>query len=203
MIKTFNQAVRFLEQYIPTPDKKHLGELGLKRMQYLMELLGNPQLRYPTIHVGGTSGKGSTATIIASILATKYKVGLHTSPHLVKINERIKILSKPKSFWGAERLQNPFDSTQGKRFWTSQNDIKSKDFVDQVIYIKPFVEKLEKSKLGAPSYWEIVTAIGFLYFYQQRVDLAVIEVGLGGRFDASNVIEPKVSVITNVGLDHT
>ena len=96
MIKTFNQVVKLLESYVPTPEQKHPGEFGLRRMQYLMDLLGNPQLAYPTIHVGGTSGKGSTATIIASILATKYKVGLHTSPHLEKITERIKILQRYK-----------------------------------------------------------------------------------------------------------
>ena len=97
MIRTFKDAVKFLEAYIPTPEKKHPGVLGQRRMQYLMDLLGNPQLTYPTIHVGGTSGKGSTVTIIASILATKYKVGLHTSPHLEKITERIKIIGKVKS----------------------------------------------------------------------------------------------------------
>ena len=94
MINTFNSAVKFLEGYIPTPDKKHPGQLGLERMKYLVTLLGNPQFTYPTIHVGGTSGKGSTATIIASILATRYKVGLHTSPHLISVTERIKLFSK-------------------------------------------------------------------------------------------------------------
>ena len=89
MIRTKNSAVKFLERYVPTKEKKHPGELGLLRMRELITHLDNPQLRYPTIHVGGTSGKGSTATIIASILATRFKVGLHTSPHLVKINERI------------------------------------------------------------------------------------------------------------------
>ncbi|MBI5452471.1 bifunctional folylpolyglutamate synthase/dihydrofolate synthase [Candidatus Gottesmanbacteria bacterium] len=190
MIKTFSQAVKFLERYIPTPEKKHPGELGLRRMEYLMNLLGNPQLKYPTIHVGGTSGKGSTATIIASILATKYKVGLHTSPHLVKITERIKIFGQddPGSFL---------------REFDPGSDISEDEFIGLVNYIKPFVDKVEKSNLGLPSYFEIVTAMAFLYFYQQKVDIAVIEVGMGGRFDATNVIRPEVAVLTNVGLDHT
>ncbi|MBI4990786.1 bifunctional folylpolyglutamate synthase/dihydrofolate synthase [Candidatus Gottesmanbacteria bacterium] len=190
MIKTFSQAVKFLERYIPTPEKKHPGELGLRRMEYLMNLLGNPQFRYPTIHVGGTSGKGSTATIIASILATKYKVGLHTSPHLVKITERIKIFGQddPGSFL---------------REFDPGSDISEDEFIGLVNYIKPFVDKVEKSNLGLPSYFEIVTAMAFLYFYQQKVDIAVIEVGMGGRFDATNVIRPEVAVLTNVGLDHT
>ncbi len=189
MIKTFNQAVKFIEKYIPSSDKKHPGELGIKRMEYLMELLGNPQLQYPTIHVGGTSGKGSTATIIASILSTKYKVGLHTSPHLVKINERIKVSS-----FNIKHL------TFNKEIFT---DISDKEFINLVNYINPIVDKVEKSNFGAPSYFEIVTAMAFLHFYQQKVDIAVIEVGMGGRFDATNVVKPLVAVLTNVGLDHT
>ena len=200
---TFIDAVKFLESYIPSSEKKHPGELGLARMQYLMDLLGNPQITYPTIHVGGTSGKGSTATIIASILATKYKVGLHTSPHLEKITERIKIL-EPKlfsSFWQArnERAQN--------RFWTSQNDIKiditDDDFISLTNQIFPTIKIVEKSKFGRPSYFEIVSAMAFLYFQKQKVDFAVVEVGMGGRYDATNVIKPLVAVLTKVGLDHT
>ncbi len=191
MIKTFDQAVKFLEQYIPTPEKKHPGELGLARMKYLMDLLDNPQLKYPTIHVGGTSGKGSTATIIASILATKYRVGLHTSPHLVRINERIKILGNIKY-----QISNIKDTYQ-------KSNIKEDKFIELLNSLIPVIKTVEKSELGPPSYFEIVTAMAFLYFYMQKVDIAVIEVGMGGRFDATNVIKPLVAVITNVGLDHT
>ena len=169
------EAVKFLENYIPAPEKKYPGDLGLKRMQKLVELLGNPQLKYKTIHVGGTSGKGSTATMIASILGQKYKTGLHTSPHLERINERIKI----------------------------GNDISDEEFIGLLNEIKTTIWKMEKSELGPPSYFEIVTAMAFLYFEKRKTDFAVIEVGLGGRFDATNVIKPIVSVITNIGLDHT
>lgn len=214
MIKTIEEAVKFLEKYIPTPDKKHPGELGLKRMQYLMELLGNPQLKYPTIHVGGTSGKGSTATIIASILSTKYKVGLHTSPHLVQITERIRIYGSCRSripnsaskllhFVGLKASEATFGSPSLASPVSKINELSQKKFVDLLNKVIPTIKEIEKSNFGVPSYFEIVTAMAFLYFSQQKVDIAVIEVGMGGRFDATNVIKPEVAVLTNVGLDHT
>ena len=184
MIKTYTPAVKYLESFIPTPDKKHPGSLGLKRMKLLMNSLGNPQLAYPTIHVGGTSGKGSTATIIASILSTKFKVGLHTSPHLVRINERIITMKQCNNV-------------------TMKREIPDKEFVKLLNEILPAINKVEESILGKPSYFEIVTAMAFLYFKLEIVDMAVIEVGMGGMFDATNVIQPIVAVLTNVGLDHT
>ena len=133
-----------MDFFIPPPEKKYPGELGLKRMEKLMELLGNPQLSYQTIHVGGTSGKGSTATIIASILAQKYRVGLHTSPHLVRVNERVKVMSNVKV--------------------QMSNDIPDEEFALLVNEIGPIVKQMEKSAYGAPSYFEIVSAMAFLYF---------------------------------------
>ena len=139
------EAVKFLEKYIPVPEKKYPGELGLKRMQKLVELLGNPHLKYKTIHVGGTSGKGSTATMIASILSQKYVTGLHTSPHLKVINERIKLVS-------------------GIKYKVlSIKDISDEDFIKLINEIRPVVEKMANDGLGAPSYFEIVTAMAFLY----------------------------------------
>jgi len=190
-----DEAVKFLERYFPTPKQKYLGELGLLRMKELVTRMGNPQLQYPTIHVGGTSGKGSTATIVASILATRYKVGLHTSPHLVKINERIQIFDKFK-------IQNSKFKITSKKL-KLRGEISEKDFITLVNEIKPTVEQMEMGKYGAPSYFEIVTAMAFVYFAQEKVDIAVVEVGMGGRFDATNVIHPLVAILTNVGLDHT
>ena len=189
MIRTFTDAVKFLESFVRTPEKKHPGKLGIERMKYLVELLGNPQFAYRTIHVGGTSGKGSTSTIIATILAQKYKVGLHTSPHLVRINERIRTYSRPPL---AEIARGGLIK-----------DISDNDFIDLLNEVYPAIKKIEKSKLGQPSYFEIVTAMAFLYFKKQKVDIAVIEVGMGGRYDATNVIKSDVVVITNVWLDHT
>lgn len=176
MIDSFTDAVKFLERYIPLPSKIHPGSLGLERMKYLVGLLGNPQNDYKTVHVGGTSGKGSTSTIIAAILGTKYKTGLHTSPHLIKITERINIGGK---------------------------DITEEEFVQLVKEIEPAVKEMETGRLGPPSYFEIVTAMAFLFFKKEKVEIAVIEVGMGGMFDATNVIIPEVAVLTSVGLDHT
>lgn len=187
MIKTFSDAVKFLEGFIPPPDRKHIGRLGFERMEYFVHLLGDPHLSYPTIHVGGTSGKGSTATIIASILATKYKVGLNTSPHLEKITERIKIKNKSAS-WRTSIIEENISEAQ---------------FVEILNQITPFIEKMKRSKYGVPSHFEITTGMAFLYFLEKKVDVAVIEVGMGGRWDGTNVIRPEVAILTNVGLDHT
>jgi len=184
MIRTYESAVKFLEKYIPTPDKKYPGKMGLLRMQYLANLLGNPQRKYKTIHVGGTSGKGSVATIIASILGTKYKVGLNTSPHLEKITERIQ-------------LGSDLNVRQGL------TPIPDNAFVALLNEIQSQIEQMRTTRFGSPSHFEIMTAMVFLYFFKKKVDVAVVEVGLGGSFDATNIINPIVAVLTNVGLDHT
>lgn len=176
MIKTYNEAVKFVESFIPTPKDKYLGRLALERMKYLVKIAGNPQFRYPTIHVGGTAGKGSTTTIIASILGTKIRVGSNISPHLVEIKERIKI---------------------------NGVDISKYDFLNLMNQLVSFIEKMMHSKYGRPSTFELITLGAFLYFLQRQVDVAVMEVGLGGRYDGTNVIKPGVVVLTNVGLDHT
>jgi dihydrofolate synthase/folylpolyglutamate synthase len=152
--------------------------LKLERIALLLELLGNPQQQFPTIHVGGTSGKGSTATMTAAILqSTGLKTGLHTSPHLQILNERHQINGKiaPTSALLAlfEEMQPLFEEA------------------DRLL---PF---------GKPSYFEAQFALSCLWFARQQVDVAVIEVGLGGRLDATNVIPAQVAVITSIGLDHT
>lgn len=176
MTTSFSQAIKLLESFIPEKKNKYSGFMGLARMKYFVSLLGHPELKYQTIHVGGTSGKGSTATIIASILSQKYKVGLHTSPHLVNVTERIKI--------------------QGK-------DISENEFVLLFNSVLPIVQRIEKERYGKPTYFEILVAMSLLSFYKHKVDFAVVEVGLGGKVDGTNVITPQVAVITNVGLDHT
>lgn len=150
----------------------HGVKLGLSNIMRMMELLGNPHEDLKTIHIGGTNGKGSTASIVASILRMSgYRVGLYTSPHLIDFRERIKV-----------------DGV----------NIDEKDVTDIVREIRKIAGKAQLK----PTFFELTTAMAFYYFSKMKTDFAVIEVGMGGRFDATNVINPLVSVITNVDLDH-
>jgi dihydrofolate synthase / folylpolyglutamate synthase len=143
---------------------------GLERMTALLEAMGDPHLVAPVAHVAGTNGKGSTASMIAAIgTASGRTVGLHTSPHLVSITERMRVDGEP-----------------APDAWL--NDA-----------IERFRVAIEAS---SPSFFEVTTALSFLYFAEMGVDAAVIEVGLGGRFDATNVVKPAVCVITSIGLEH-
>ena len=137
----------------------------------LCEHVGNPHLRFKTIHVGGTNGKGSTSHMLAAILQKAgYKTGLYTSPHLKDFRERIRINGK----------------------------MMSEDAV--VEFTQREKEKIEEI---SPSFFEVTVAMAFDYFASDQVDIAVIEVGLGGRLDSTNIITPELSVITNISLDHT
>jgi len=150
-------------------------KLGLERITYICNTLDNPQNNYKTIHVGGTNGKGSVCKYLGSILkAGGYKTGVYLSPHLQRFSERILLDGK---------------------------EISEKDIVSLVVKIKPIVDEMVKND-SMPTYFEIVTAMAFQYFSDKKADFAVIEVGLGGRFDATNIVEPVISVITNVTLEH-
>jgi len=145
-------------------------KLGLNKIRSLLKELDNPHEKYGVIHVGGTNGKGSTSSMLASILQQSgYRTGLFTSPHLVYVGERIKVNGMP----------------------ISKNDL--------VFYIEKLQPLFEKYKC---TFFEALTAIGFTYFADQMIDIAVIEVGLGGRLDATNVVNPLISIITNVNFDH-
>ena len=152
--------------------------LRLERMSQLLGLLDNPHYKFRSIHVGGTSGKGSTSTMIATILQEAgYYVGLHTSPNLQILNERHMLNGRPAP---TTRL------------------------LDLYQQMKPAIEEVRRiSKFGAPSYFEAQVAMTFMLFAQEKVDFAVIEVGLGGDRDATNVLPAEVAVLNNVGLDHT
>jgi dihydrofolate synthase/folylpolyglutamate synthase len=153
-------------------------ERTLDPIHRLTEMLGDPQSSFKAIQITGTNGKGSTSVMIASILrAAGYKVGLYTSPHLEKFTERIVV---------------------------DGEEIKEKDVVRLTKLIRPLVENLnsEPERLR-PLFFDIVTAMAFKYFEEKHVDFAVLEVGMGGRLDATNIVQPLVSVITNISLEHT
>ena len=157
-----------------TPSQK----FDLAHMRVLLAALDHPERRFPGVLIAGTNGKGSTAATLDSILrASGLKTGLYTSPHLVRINERIRVNGKGVT-------DDDFASLQGE--------------VDQV------AEKLvERAELPwHPSFFEMMTAIAFEHFVREKVEIAVLEVGMGGRLDATNVVEPRVSVIADISLDH-
>ena len=157
-----------------TPSQK----FDLEHMRVLLEALEHPERKSPAVLIAGTNGKGSTAATLSSILqASGYKTGLYTSPHLVRINERIRI-----------------DSTA----------IADDDFAGIHDLVDRTAERLvgENELPWHPSFFEMLTAIAFEYFARAKVDIAVLEVGMGGRLDATNVVEPLVSVITDISLDH-
>jgi dihydrofolate synthase/folylpolyglutamate synthase len=151
---------------------------GLKRMEWMMEKLGNPEANLKAVHIGGTNGKGSTVTFLRSILqAAGYTVGTFTSPYIEQFNERISVNGKSISDEEVLRLAN---------------------------IIRPLADELEETELGGPTEFEVITAMSFYYFAEvNKVNIVLFEVGLGGRFDSTNIIQPIASIITNIGLDHT
>src|ERR1700733_1037402 len=157
-----------------TPSNK----FDLEHMRVLLRGLQHPESRFPSMLIAGTNGKGSTAATLASILrASGLKTGLYTSPHLLRINERIRVNSE---------------------------DISDDDFAALHSEVGSVAERLvERGELPwHPSFFEMMTAIAFEQFARERVDIAVLEVGMGGRLDATNVVEPLLSIITDISLDH-
>ena len=152
-------------------------KLGLENIKYLLFLLGDPHKKLKIIHIAGTNGKGSTCSLISSILQSDgYKVGLYTSPHLVDFTERIKINDK------------------------SINREKVSELLER---IKPSIEKVANTpSYGHPTFFEVITSMAFLYFFEEQIDFLVLEAGLGGRLDATNICEPLISVITHIDYDH-
>ncbi|MFO0809741.1 MAG: folylpolyglutamate synthase/dihydrofolate synthase family protein [Gemmataceae bacterium] len=152
------------------------GELKLDRMRDLLSRLGDPHEKLKTVHVTGSKGKGSTCAMLDSVLRhAGYRVGLFTSPHLTDVRERIQV-----------------DGAL----------IPKEDVAALLTEMRPAIDAMAAAG-NSPTFFEVATALGFVYFLRRACDIAVIEVGLGGRFDSTNVITPLVSVITSVSLDHT
>ena len=153
-------------------------KFDLDHMRRLLRELGSPETKFPGVLIAGTNGKGSTAATLASILeAAGYRTGLYTSPHLLRINERVRVNGAAIDDQDFARLHDQVDR--------SAQDLVAKGDLP-----------------WHPSFFEMITAIGFLHFAQSPVDIAVLEVGMGGRLDATNVVQPRVSVIADIALDH-
>ena len=159
------------------PGFAYAARFDLRRMEELLCRLGNPHLGRQTVHIAGSKGKGSTAAMIASGLrVVGRRVGLYTSPHLHTIRERMKIDFQP---------------------------IAENDFARLAERLRPEVERINQGHLGELTTFEVLTALGFLYFERAGANFQVVEVGLGGRLDATNVVQPEVCVITSISHDHT
>ena len=164
-------------------------------MRALAAALGDPQKTFPAVLIAGTNGKGSTAATLASILAAAgYRTALYTSPHLVRVNERIQTTL-------------PLDPTEDAPASAGPGElhlIPDEDFARLYFRVDQAAQQLvEAGGLPhAPSYFEVLTALAFCYFAEQKVDIAILEVGLGGRLDATNIVEPVLSIITDIALDH-
>lgn len=171
----YQESLDYLYKFIDYSMTRNMryseDKFNLDRMHKFMELFDNPHLKYPTIHVAGTKGKGSTSALIANALFEGgYKVGFYTSPHLHDFCERIQVNFSP---------------------------LPHEEMIEILDLMRPKISLVEEITT-----FELMTAMAFLYFEKMKVDFAVIEVGLGGRLDATNVVKPLVSVITSLSLDH-
>src|ERR1700685_787753 len=168
------EATRYLHGPINETVSRR-NPVRLERMATFLRRLGDPHLKYPTLHVGGTRRKRSTATMLAAALTESGKrVGLHTKPHLSSMTERARIDGRA---------------------------ISEEAFAQLLEEMMPAIERTTV-ECGRPSYYETLLGLALLCFEREAVDVAVVEVGIGGKLDGTNLLEPEVSVITNVGLDH-
>jgi dihydrofolate synthase/folylpolyglutamate synthase len=165
-------------------------KFDLATMRILVTALGEPQRHFPAVLIAGTNGKGSTAATLASICAEAgVRTGLYTSPHLTRVTERIRISESVESAGGA----------QGKLIEIAEEDFARLYFrVDETAQQLVATGKLPH----APSFFESLTALAFLYFEERKVEIAILEVGLGGRLDATNIVDPILSILTDIALDH-
>lgn len=177
----YESAVRYLlslGRELAAPTQAAVTKFSLENITVLMERLGRPERAYPIVHIAGTNGKGSTAAFLEAILRDAgFRTGLNTSPHLERINERIRV---------------------------NGEEVSDEVFAETFTRVQEVIEELlAAGKLRAhPTYFECVTALAFEVFARERVEFAVIEVGLGGRLDATNIVKPLVGVITRIDFDH-
>ena len=178
---TYDQSVRYLltlGRELASPQQARAAKFDLENIRAVCQRLGSPERAFRSVHIAGTNGKGSTAAMLASILrAAGLRAGLYTSPHLLRINERIRL---------------------------DGADISDVDFAGTFERVHAVIEELLAAGVLAahPTFFECVTAMAFDFFAREKVDAAVIEVGMGGRLDSTNVIVPEVAVITQIDFDH-
>jgi len=177
-IRTYESALKYLFSQTDYEQMRRVrynsDTFSLNRMKALLKKVGQPHTKIRSVHIAGTKGKGSTATMLAEMLkACGYKVGLYTSPHIVNIRERVSI---------------------------NGEDIPRAALARLICACEPHIEEMADDK---PTFFEIFTALAFCYFADEKVDLAVVETGLGGRLDSTNVLKPEVCGVTSISLDHT
>ena len=205
----YKYAVDYINSFVnfeKIPKYQYTTSFRLERMEAILEELGNPHKGLNAIHVAGSKGKGSTCAITAYILKEAgYKVGLYTSPHLLDFRERIRILDSDNGLKAqGSRLKGSAYSLEPAALNQFEGMISEEEFIELVEEIMPVAEKFREHKsFGKASFFEIVTACAFLYFKKQEVDVMVLETGLGGRLDATNVVMPLACGITNISLEHT
>lgn len=172
MIQTYDEALQWIHNRLRFGMKP-----GLERMNWMLEQLDYPHQNIKAIHIAGTNGKGSTVTYLRYMLQEAgYDVGTFTSPYIETFNERISINGTP---------------------------ISDEEMLRLVQEVKAVVERVEETEFGAATEFEVITLMFFLYFgYHNRVDYVLVEAGLGGRYDSTNVVEPLLTIITNIGFDH-
>jgi len=180
-LRNYDEVMQFLLEFVDYEKvakfKYDIATFNLQRVEELMSAVGSPHRAFPSIHIAGTKGKGSTACMVQSILtAAGLRTGLFTSPHLCRLEERMTVDGEMMSEEELVRTANALVPYTGRARRERPNE--------------------------SPTYFELVTALGFLHFAERRVDVAVVEVGMGGRLDATNVIQPAVTVVTRVDMDH-
>jgi dihydrofolate synthase/folylpolyglutamate synthase len=203
---TYPEAIKYLQSFInyeKIPQWPYKESLKLERIKGFLKTIGDPQVSLKCLHIAGTKGKGSTCAFLTYILREAgYRVGLYTSPHLSDFRERIRILNPKSEIRNPKQI--PMSESQIPKLADFEGMIAKDELADLVRRLKPVIEEYNKNSKYEPlSFFEVYTALAFVYFKEKKVDFAVLETGLGGRLDATNVVEPLVCAITSLSYEHT